>query len=297
MHDVDMKGEIGRDQLRNLLQSVDSGRTSLLLTEHWLSEDELDSIMEAYDADKSGTINFEEFTRMVTDGLLLDGLLTEYEDAFHAVDRTGNGTIGAMELSELFKNLGREMTCDKLSGIMEKYDKDGSGQIEFHEFLPMFRDQLLDLKEVQNYLSNDPSLLDSPKSQDVLHIEEGGVSLIFSEKEMEEAMQQKDKLVLVYVALTWCRPCKGINVPLSRMAQHYKDSYVFIKLFGNSNVQTKRLFNDILKVSSTPCFMIFKGKELLHTQLGPNREKLEDALRNFVPEGRMPIGRLYFPQN
>ncbi len=31
---------------------------------------------------------------------------------------------------------------------MQQYDKDESGQIEFSEFLLMFRDQLLDLKEV-----------------------------------------------------------------------------------------------------------------------------------------------------
>lgn len=42
--------------------------------------------------------------------------------------------------------------------------------------------------------------------------------------------------------------------------------------------------------------MIFKDQQLLHTQLGPNKEKLEDALRHFVLEGKMPKGRLYFPQ-
>lgn len=50
------------------------------------------------------------------------------------------------------------------------------------------------------------------------------------------------------------------------------------------------------QVRSTPCFMIFKDQQLLHTQLGPNKEKLEDALRHFVLEGKMPKGRLYFPQ-
>jgi hypothetical protein len=29
---------------------------------------------------------------------------------------------------------------------MQKYDRDESGQVEFNEFLLMFRDQLLDLK-------------------------------------------------------------------------------------------------------------------------------------------------------
>ena len=31
-------------------------------------------------------------------------------------------------------------------------------------------------------------------------------------------------------------------------------------------------------------------------QVGANKEKLEDALREHVLEGKMPKGRLYFPQ-
>ena len=34
-----------------------------------------------------------------------------------------------MELLQLFKNLGQEMSWEKLSSIMEKYDKDESGQV------------------------------------------------------------------------------------------------------------------------------------------------------------------------
>lgn len=35
-----------------------------------------------------------------------------------------------MELAQLFKNLtGQEMSFEKLSGLMETYDKDESGQV------------------------------------------------------------------------------------------------------------------------------------------------------------------------
>lgn len=67
-------------------------------------------------------------------------------------------------------------------------------------------------------------------------------------QELEAVMARTDKNVVIYTALTWCRPCKAMAKPLSRMAQHYKDSYVFIKLFANSNEQTKRIFKDVLKV-------------------------------------------------
>jgi hypothetical protein len=43
--------------------------------------------------------------------------------------------------------------------------------------------------------------------------------------------------------------------------------------------------------------MIFNGTSLLYSQTGSNREKLEDAVRSFIPEEAMPKGRLYFCQN
>ena len=133
------------------------------------------------------------------------------------------------------------------------------------------------------------------------------------------------------------------------MAAHYKDSYNFVKLYGNANEQTKALFKDELEVCvcvereaerkggrcglqghrftwglclglypppphthtrshtytyytphlqirSTPCFKIYNGTQLVQQITGSNKEKLEDLLRFHVPEGKMPQGRLYFPQ-
>ncbi len=38
---------------------------------------------------------------------------------------------------------------------MQTYDKDESGQIEFNEFLLMFRNSLLDLKAMRQYMADD----------------------------------------------------------------------------------------------------------------------------------------------
>lgn len=43
----------------------------------------------------SGDIDFEEFKQLVYDGMLLEGAIQDYEDAFNAVDDSGNGSIGA----------------------------------------------------------------------------------------------------------------------------------------------------------------------------------------------------------
>lgn len=78
-------------------------------------------------------------TLKVYDGILLDGKLSEYEEAFRAIDKTGNGTLGAVELARLFDSLGQPLSYQQLVEIFKKYDKDSSGQIELNEFLQMFR--------------------------------------------------------------------------------------------------------------------------------------------------------------
>jgi len=282
--DVDGDGKIDRDELQSLLESFEGG-TSMMRTRYWLPDGELDAVMRQYDKDSSGTIDFAEFTSIVYDGLLLDGKLSEYEAAFNAIDTSGNGTIAAMEIGQLLAQMGDPVSFEKLADIMQQYDKDESGQIEFPEFLQMFRKQLLDVKAVSRYLTNRP-LMQGDASKSMLDAAEGDVNLIFSQAEMEEISAQADaegKMVLVFAALTWCRPCRSMQRSVIKMAQQYKQYFTVVKLFGNSNTQTKRLFKDVLKVRSTPCFMVLKGDKIQTTLLGASREKLEACLRSLVP--------------
>jgi hypothetical protein len=68
------------------------------------------------------------FLFQVQDGVLLNGKLEEYQRAFSLVDTTGNGTLGASEIAQLFKNLGQPLSPTKLFRIMEEYDGDGTGE-------------------------------------------------------------------------------------------------------------------------------------------------------------------------
>jgi hypothetical protein len=52
-----------------------------------------------------------------------------------------------------------------------------------------------------------------------------------------------------------------------RLAQHYPD-LACIKLFGNANDQTKRLFKDRLRVRSTPSFIFFVDGNQVGAGLG-----------------------------
>lgn len=67
-------------------------------------------------------------------------------------------------------------------------------------------------------------------------------------QELDEALSKKDKLTVVFSAMTWCRPCKSMQRPAQKLAAHYKEGLRVVKIFGNSNQQTKELFKKVLKV-------------------------------------------------
>lgn len=283
MADLDGNGAIDKQELRALLESVEEGLTYLMAWEGTFPNEKLDAIFEKYDTDKSGTITFDEFQSIVYDGLLLEGTLADYERAFRAVDDSGNGTIGATELSEMFKQLGQPVTVDKLVDIFMKYDVDGSGQIDFPEFIEMFRDSVLDLAQINAWVNErEGSTLLRPGALEeeagILDTVDGTVSVIFGEAELDEVLKKHaDRLVVMFAGVTWCRPCKGVAKPYERMADHY-GSAIFLKLYGNANVQTKRLFQR-LKIRSTPAFLMWRGGEIVGQCSGANKERLEGALR------------------
>ncbi len=98
---------------------------------------------------------------------------------------------------------------------------------------------------------------------------EQDVTLIFSESELDELLRYagSSKMVVLFCGLTWCRPCKGMQRAFQRLAQHYPD-LACIKLFGNANDQTKRLFKDRLRVRSTPSFIFFVDGNQVGAGLG-----------------------------
>ena len=125
----------------------------------------------------SGDISFEEFTTLAHDGALMHGALQNYEEAFHAAAKDGNSGLTAQELGVLLENLGHPIdeqqlqqalhwairacaSCRDAFYVMQRrpmitltfvqafvqYDINGSGTIEFGEFLRLFRNQFLDLE-------------------------------------------------------------------------------------------------------------------------------------------------------
>merc|ERR1711997_705333 len=58
-----------------------------------------------------------------------------FRDTFVIFDKDGDGTIDSKELSTVLKSMGYNPTKEEIQEMVDEVDSDGSGSIEFLEFL------------------------------------------------------------------------------------------------------------------------------------------------------------------
>uniref|UniRef100_A0A3B5QMX2 Troponin C, skeletal muscle n=1 Tax=Xiphophorus maculatus TaxID=8083 RepID=A0A3B5QMX2_XIPMA len=68
---------------------------------------------------------------------LSEEMLAEFKAAFDLFDTDGGGDISTKELGTVMRMLGQNPTREELDEIIEEVDEDGSGSIDFEEFLVM----------------------------------------------------------------------------------------------------------------------------------------------------------------
>ena len=54
---------------------------------------------------------------------------------FNRFDLDGGGTIDVIELKEMLQAVGQDMSIEDLKVLMDEFDEDGSGAIDFEEFI------------------------------------------------------------------------------------------------------------------------------------------------------------------
>ncbi|XP_018028167.1 troponin C, isoallergen Bla g 6.0101 [Hyalella azteca] len=59
------------------------------------------------------------------------------KEAFRLYDKEGDGFITTQVLKEILKELDPKLTKDDLENIIEEVDEDGSGTVDFDEFMEM----------------------------------------------------------------------------------------------------------------------------------------------------------------
>ncbi|CDR17423.1 unnamed protein product, partial [Oncorhynchus mykiss] len=68
---------------------------------------------------------------------LSEDMIAEFQAAFNLFDSDGGGDISTRELGQVMRMLGQNPTREELALIIEEVDEDGSGSIDFEEFLVM----------------------------------------------------------------------------------------------------------------------------------------------------------------
>merc|ERR1712151_400158 len=69
------------------------------------------------------------------------GFIQKCREAFNTFDQDGSGTIDTQEMKLLLEAIGEAPTEEELFRFMADVDEDGTGEIEFAEFLRAFEKQ------------------------------------------------------------------------------------------------------------------------------------------------------------
>jgi len=131
MFDKENKGYIRANQVGQILRTMGQA----------FEERDLKQLIKEFDSDGSGEIEFEEFAAMVANFVVAgednEGLENELREAFRLYDKEGNGYINVSDLREILRALEDKITEDELDEMIAEIDTDGSGTVDFDEFMEM----------------------------------------------------------------------------------------------------------------------------------------------------------------
>ena len=81
---------------------------------------------------------------------LSDEQILEFKEAFKLFDKDGGGSIDVDELKEAMEALGQSPDDEELQTMVDEVDEDGSGEIEFDEFLVLMTKQIAATDEIRS---------------------------------------------------------------------------------------------------------------------------------------------------
>ena len=132
------------------------------------------------------------------------GFFTEQEvddlrEAFNLFDTDGGGSISNAEIWTIMQSLGQKPTAEEVQAMVDDFDEDGNGEIDFEEFLGMMYKKALEV-------SDDVNLADAFKTFDL-----AGKGFV-SEDEMREILlnldiELTDQEVIIWIVLD-CNVCR-----------------------------------------------------------------------------------------
>merc|ERR1711981_102395 len=120
--------------------SVGTVNTILKMMGMHVSTVALEEIIEEIDEDGSGELEFAEFIQLAAKFLIEEDeeeMKWELREAFRLYDKQGNGYITTNTLKEILREIDSTLNEHNLDQIVDEVDEDGSGTIDFDEFMAM----------------------------------------------------------------------------------------------------------------------------------------------------------------
>jgi len=127
LFDKDSSGTITAQELGEIMKSLGQNP----------SDSELQDMINEVDVDHSGSIDFEEFLKMMSTTVKAQDFAHETRAAFNVFDKDGSGTISADELRQVMKSLGENLTDEEIDEMIREADKDKNGTIDYEEFVQL----------------------------------------------------------------------------------------------------------------------------------------------------------------
>ncbi|XP_069114918.1 calmodulin-like isoform X2 [Argopecten irradians] len=125
--DKDGDGTVSATELGTVMRSLGENPT----------EEELEALVLEVDTDGNGTIEFDEFVRMMKKKDANKDSPEEIFEAFRVFDREDRGYITVDELRHIMTNLGDKLPDEEVDEMIQLADIDGDGTVEYEEFVKM----------------------------------------------------------------------------------------------------------------------------------------------------------------
>lgn len=113
---------------------------------------DLEHAVREVDVDRSGMLEWPEFLWLMSkaefnmEQRFTDERLAEMREVFHLFDANGDGNVDAKELGAVMRSTGLCPTDQELHAMIQEVDADGSGSIEWPEFLYLMARKVPDLE-------------------------------------------------------------------------------------------------------------------------------------------------------
>jgi calmodulin len=127
LFDKEAKGEIPTSLLGTVMKNLG----------HNLKPEQLEECIEAVDGDGSGFIDFDEFLALMAKKTKEAEDEQELREAFRVFDKNNRGVIDVSDLKIIFNALDPDMPEEEIDQIIQEVDEDGSGTVDFEEFLKL----------------------------------------------------------------------------------------------------------------------------------------------------------------